>query len=157
MVKRIKLRSGEETIIDDDDFDAVTQWKWSLNQNGYAYRAYRYGGKIKEVFLHRFINKTPKGKQTDHVNGVKLDNRKKNLRSATSKENMANRCSVKGSSSRFKGVSLFKRNGKWTAQIRADGKLKYLGLFNKEEDAAMAYDEEAKKIHGKFARLNFNN
>lgn len=54
-----------------------------------------------------------------------------------------------------KGVSWNKRREKWQADIGMSGKRKRLGRFNTAEEAARAYDEAAKELHGEFARLNF--
>jgi hypothetical protein len=51
-------------------------------------------------------------------------------------------------SSNYRGVSWNKRRQKWEAQIRIAGKPKGLGYFHLEEDAASAYDREAKDGHG---------
>lgn len=48
-----------------------------------------------------------------------------------------------------------KSRGQWTAQIKKDQQVTHLGRFNSEEDAARAYDESAKVVHGEFACLNF--
>lgn len=57
-------------------------------------------------------------------------------------------------SSKYKGVSLSNK-GKWQVHISiGNRKQKYLGCYDSEEEAARVYNEEAKKIHGKFARLN---
>lgn len=57
--------------------------------------------------------------------------------------------------SRFKGVSRHSKNEKWIAQIQEDGRTKYLGSFDSEEDAAKAYDAAAREVFGVFARTNF--
>jgi len=56
--------------------------------------------------------------------------------------------------SRFRGVSKHTRDERWVAHIRFKGKSKYLGLFEHEEDAAVAYNEAAKASFGQFAVIN---
>jgi hypothetical protein len=56
--------------------------------------------------------------------------------------------------SRFKGVTWAVRKNKWKAQIMCDYVNKHLGYFHKEEDAAKAYNEAAKKLFKKFAATN---
>ena len=91
----------------------------------------------------------------DHINGIPHDNRWANLRAASPSQNARNVLPRKGSSSGFLGVTFHSKTGKWQAQIKSDGKNKYLGVFQNEIDAARAYDSAALGIHGDFARLNF--
>jgi hypothetical protein len=57
--------------------------------------------------------------------------------------------------SKYRGVSWFKKNNKWVAMIRYDGKIHFLGSFEDEEQAARAYDRAARAQHGENAQLNF--
>jgi hypothetical protein len=57
--------------------------------------------------------------------------------------------------SKYRGVSWYKRDSKWKAQIRHTGKLHYLGYFDDEEEAARAYDRFASAHRGDKAALNF--
>ena len=57
-------------------------------------------------------------------------------------------------SSKYKGVCWHKKAQKWMAHIKLNGKLRYLGLFVQEQDAAEAYNEAATKLFGVFANLN---
>ena len=59
-------------------------------------------------------------------------------------------------SSNFTGVDLTP-SGRWRAQCHLDGKQQHLGTFADEEEAARAYDKEALKRRGGYARLNFPN
>lgn len=78
-----------------------------------------------------------------------------NLRPATHAQNLWNRGSVEGSTSRFKGVYWDKSRSKWSARVAANKVVKFLGRFADEEAAARAYDDAAIIAHGEFARLNF--
>ncbi len=58
-------------------------------------------------------------------------------------------------SSKYVGVGWFKRDGRWRAYICWNGKHLHLGYFDSEIDAALAYDREARRLFGLFARVNF--
>ena len=111
---------------------------------------------LKKVRMHREIMNAPDGLLVDHQNGKTLDNRRSNLRLATHSQNMCNKpkTSTK-STSRFRGVYLDKRKGRWVAKIQINRKCIWLGHFNNEIEAARAYDAAAKMYHKEFARLNF--
>lgn len=76
--------------------------------------------------------------QIDHINGVRTDNRLANLRDVTVTENNRNCALRKTNRSGVTGVHFNRFCGKWTAQIRIDGKARHLGLFDSLQDAASA-------------------
>ncbi len=88
----------------------------------------------------------------DHENRVPTDNWIKNLRPATQSQNCANKRS-KLMSSGARGT--WSVNGKWAAAAYKDQKRYYLGRFNSVKEAAIAYDNEAFRLHGEFAILNY--
>lgn len=92
----------------------------------------------------------------DHEDRDGLNNTRGNLRvCVVDSFNSANKIKCPGKSSQFKGVAWIVRDKKWRARAVFDGKTSYLGHFDKEVDAALAYDKEAKRLFGDFALLNF--
>lgn len=146
-VKAVQLNNDKYAIVDEEDYERVSKYNWYYNR-GYA-RNSTVGA------LHRFVMRTPPGMVTDHINHDTLDNRKSNLRVCPQSKNAKNCSAHRDGSSVYKGVSWSKKHSKWKAQIRRYGKNTHLGLFESEEDAATAYDKEAKKVFGEFAYLNF--
>ena len=90
--------------------------------------------------------------QIDHINGVSSDNRFCNLREATNRQNQRNRRQLQSNTSGFKGVTRTK-GGRWQAQIGANGRSNYLGLFATPEEAYAKYCDAAERLHGAFANL----
>lgn len=158
MCREIPLQNGKVALVSECDFERVSQYRWSCDNNGYACRmeSFFVDGKRKrrKILLHRFVTGTPKGTDIDHRNRVRLDNRRENLRVATRSQNTANSSYVTGAS-RYKGVSHYKRNGKWRAEITVNRVRRHLGTFACEVDAARAYDMAALAAWGEFAYLNF--
>ncbi len=152
MTKQIPLTQGRFALVDDEDYDYLMQWKWQFHSKGYARR--RSNG--KNIYMHRIINKTPDGLITDHINRDPLDNRKLNLRTCTNHQNLSNVEKTCGkTSSIYKGVCWHKMGKKWMARIVVEKMAFYLGCFESEKDAALAYDLAALKYCGDFAKLNF--
>jgi hypothetical protein len=157
--RRIYLGEGEWTILDKEDYYQFGNLKWSISgrdKKFYAMRGVKVSpDEIRIMSMHREMMKAPAGVLVDHRNGDNLDNRRVNLRLATPTENSCNRQKTKGGSSQYKGVCFHRRRGEWVSRIKIHGKSIFLGNFDREDDAAKAYDEAAKKYHGEFARLNF--
>lgn len=111
--------------------------------------------------LARLILDAPRGLVVDHINHDILDNRRENLRLATSSQNSQNKLKTRDNTkySQFKGVCFYAYDGKklarpWRAYIKINGKRQWLGYFQTEADAALAYNEKAKELFGEFALLN---
>jgi hypothetical protein len=154
-MKRIPLTQNKWAIVDDEDYENLSGFKWRYS-HGYAIRhPSRAMGKRKNIFMHREIMQTPQNMATDHINLDTLDNRRSNLRVCTHGQNQANRGKLSNNTSGYKGVSWHKSSRKWAANIRYMDKQIYLGKYTNKEDAAQAYDRAALKYYGEFAILNF--
>ena len=159
--KAIKLSQNKWVMVDAEDYDELSNRKWTLLgcKNGLKYAFRRpWNKKTKKQgteMMHRTIMKSKKGELIDHINGNGLDNRKSNLRFCTRGQNLSN-SRLKGGTSRFKGVAFHKRDKSWYAHIVMNCKKIHLGYFPSEEEAARAYDKAAKKYFREFARCNFS-
>jgi hypothetical protein len=155
---KIKIPNGMEMIIDRSDFSAVSKLSWhatTLGRRNYT-RYIHSDGNGKSILLHRFLMKPENNQIIDHINGNGLDNRRSNLRIATlSQNNMNARKRKDGITSQYKGVTFYKRTKRFFAQITINKKYICLGYFKSAFIAALAYDAEAIKLFGKYARLNF--
>lgn len=169
-MKRIKLTQGKFALVDDADYEWLNQFKWSAHKKNSTYYACRgYGGRKnrKHITMHQMIMKTPFGKITNHLDRNGLNNQRNNLRISTEQQGrISTKSPNRKSTSKYLGVSRFYmqkkyklKNGKvvtykryqyWLAKLKRN----YLGIYKDEEDAAMAYNKEAKKQYGKLAVLN---
>lgn len=141
MSKKIQITGGE-VIVDDEDFEYLSQWKWHLNSRKAPHRyAIRTVNK-KHILMHRVINQTPKGLMTDHINHNTLDNRKSNLRTVTSHSNQLNRKGLQSNNtSGHNNVFWHKATQKWMVSYALMGKQIYVGIFQELESAIKAAKE----------------
>ena len=150
-MKEIQLRNSPlKAIIDDDDFECVSQYKWTLQSGGYVRT---FVGK-SVLYLHRLVMGASGKLEIDHIDRNKLDCRKSNLRFATRTQNSANKDCNKGNPIKVKGVRWDDTRNKYLARIGYDGITKNLGRYVNLIDAARAYNEAAIRIYGEYANIN---
>lgn len=149
-MKEIILTQGKVALVDDEDYERLNKYKWCYH-NGYAVAGNPQGGNywyMQEMVLQRID-----GFLIDHINRIRNDNQKSNLRLVTATQNAINQGMKRSNTSGYKGVNLTV-TGQWKAQIRIKGKLTYLGQYKFAEDAALAYNNAAQKHHKEFAYIN---
>lgn len=159
----ITLTQGQLCIVDEQDWPLVKDMKWCAwtpndGMTFYASTGYRAGpNKWRTKLMHHIlIPVVPPGFVRDHENGIGTDNRRSNLRVCTRKQNNRNRRGNPGTSSQYRGVTWHKAAGKWSAQIKCDGRYYHLGLHESEIDAAVAYDRKSVELFGEYAKPNFH-
>ncbi len=164
---QIPLTHGQVAIVDDEDYDYLSQFTWRATFDGHHWYA-RATISGRRVYLHRIVGRgysqidlsTGKSRavdKVDHRDGDGLNNRRANLRVADHAQNMQNTVGrPTGRKSSFKGVSpgVGSMEGKWRASIQVAGQQQHLGHYSTERDAAEAYNEAAEQAFGEWARLN---
>jgi HNH endonuclease len=160
-VKEIPLTRGYSAFVDDADYDWLSEFKWRAHKGGpgqgapYALRVTSRRAGRRPVLMHREILDAPPGIPVDHVNGKTLDNRRQNLRLATTSLNNANQHTPIRNRVGFIGVFPGRRGRGFVARYKKGGRTIYIGAYTTAEDAARARDEVVSKLYGPFARLNF--
>ncbi|MCJ7663057.1 MAG: HNH endonuclease [Desulfobacterales bacterium] len=145
----IELSQGQSALVDAADLPIIFRYKWyAERKKEYTFYASTVCGPGKNhLQMHRLILPAPDGFVIDHINGNGLDNRRSNLRVVTRSQNMHNQRKQRNSSSRFKGVC--KDGNRWRAAITVP-----IGVFDTEEEAAVAYNDFVKKFRGEYGYLN---
>ena len=130
-------------MIDKEDLEKVKDYCWRLSNDGYAI-TYRVLDKWRAILMHSLIIGKIEGKEIDHINQNKLDNRKCNLRHLTHLENMHNINRIAKSNTGITNVHKVK-SGKFVARIQYNLKQYHIGTFNSIEEATNALEKFKKK------------
>lgn len=147
---------GDAFIVDPDIYEEIKDVRattLTYNYKKYKKKYVRLHINGKSILLHRYILGIKKGLDVDHKDNDSMNNLRSNLRHCTRFQNQANRRSC-NKTSKYKGVSWCKANNKWVSQITKNGKTRKMGRFDCQIKAAKAYDKEAIRVHGEFARTN---
>jgi HNH endonuclease/AP2 domain len=154
-MKTIQLTKGQVAIVDDQDYQRLSHFKWCAQASYGQFYAVHFDHVTRtQIRMHRLVLYAPRDVEADHVNGDTLDNRRANLRLAAHAENMRNRRIPSTNTSGFKGVGFHKLRRRWQAYIKVRGKQYHLGCFATPEAAAAEYDRAARLSFGRFARTN---
>ena len=159
-MKKIHLTQNQIALVDDEDYEYLSQWKWYAHRrhNKYTYYAMRteYVNGKKQIRMHNAIALKygiNDYEELDHIDRDGLNNQKSNLRTVTRGENNFNR---RNFGKLPKGIRLHKstykkKNGdikeyiNYQARINVNGNSIFLGNHKELNSAILAYEKAAKK------------
>jgi len=164
-MKRIKLTQGKYAIVDDEDYPYLRKFNWIAEcSNGSNIKEYYAARRITTcmgrgylIGIEYFIMPSARngGSKIVHKNYNSLDCRKENIEYRQNGVAVHNKRKTKiPKTSKYKGVHWNKINSNWVAKIGIDYKSLWLGVFQKEKNAAKAYNKKAKELYGEFAYQN---
>lgn len=152
-MKTIPLTQGKVAIVDDADFEYLSQFKWCLHSAGYAIRrrSIRKEGDNRIVFMHRVIMRATEMEEVDHRNLDRLDNSRSNLRVCDRQKNTYNTPRRSDNSSGHKGVQKLSYRA-FRVRIKAGKEVKFDKVFPTLEAAVLARSQQSIQYHGEFSR-----
>jgi hypothetical protein len=142
------LPNGTRFLIDADVVDDVSKYFWRIDKDGYVVAA---SEKKTTKFLHRIILNAPDGVIVDHINRIKTDNRRENLRMVTNTQSACNRPLQKNSMTGFAGVCWDSSNNYYKSRIGFFNRRLTLGCYKDTVQAAAAYNIAAAYLFGEYA------
>ena len=148
-MKPILLTRGMVAMVDDADYEHLSQYNWYASPKGNTCYATRRMKKDQNpstplISMHQEIMGKRDGLVTDHINGDGLCNCRDNLRFVTRRQNNQNRHTKK--LSKYPGVTWAKNKCRWKSCIQINGKSVFLGSFKDELDAFNAYKDAVNEL-----------
>lgn len=152
-MKHIHLTRGKVAVVDDDDFEYLSQWKWCFDGNYARRRAKNHEEGTRTIYMHRVIAKPREDEVVDHINRDKLDNRRCNLRTLEDETlNRLNQSISKKNKTGARGVVRLpagrRKPERYVAYISVKDKTKYLGTFLTVSEAEQARIAASMSYHG---------
>lgn len=138
---------GEQFLFDKEDYEIINQYTWRINDQGYALTI-PFG---KQIRMHVLIMNSDLTKEVDHINGIRHDNRKSNLRICEHYQNIINSKTRTDNTSGKRGVYWDKSRNKWVVIITVNNKSHHIGRYSIFEDAVKAREEAEVKYFGEYA------
>ena len=161
----IPLTLGYVAIVDRSDFDWLSQWPWYAARSGnrlvYAVRDEPLpGGRLRVAMHQLLVGDVPPGQVVHHRNGISIDDRRSNLLVGPRTMPLGfHSPGVQGKRSQFRGVYLAYQTQegqpRWEALVTVRGQRHYLGSFEEEIDAAIAWDKAVVRYYGPEIYVNF--
>jgi hypothetical protein len=147
--------NNEEFYFDLEDYDLIKDYNWCIDAGGYVCTNVQNDNIRTHIKLHRLVMKCDDSKlDIDHINHIKNDNRKSNLRIVTRCQNNMNMRKRSDNTSGVTGVIWYKTKNKWRAEIIVNKKHISLGYYKNFEDAVKVRKEAEEKYFGEYSYDN---
>ena len=149
-------------LVDENDYQTLNlgSYKWH-RVIGQATTYVATSNKGKTLYLHRLITGLENASRSiyvDHIDHNGLNNSRDNLRITDNKGNQQNQRKHLSDQNHscYKGVTKhsYNKSNPWIAHITLSGKIKHLGNYRTEEEAALSYNRAAIEHFGSMANLN---
>lgn len=152
-MREILLTQGYVALVDDEDFNLVSKFKWHVAIR----RRTNYAGctlpNKDHLLMHRLL--LPDSIEVAHRDGNGLNNQRHNIRPCTPSQNRRGiQSKALGKTSIYRGVHWDLARGVWKTEIKINGQKKFVGRFKIEREAAVAYNEAAIFFFGEDASPN---
>jgi len=154
-VSAIKLTQGKLCLVDKNNYEELSKYKWCAHKKGHKFNAVRTH-KNRTIYMARQILEMPPDDKRNviHLNGNNLDNRRSNLSAATVSERNRNRKIFNGTSI-YRWIHFCKDRNKWVSSINDGKKQINCGRYSSQEEAAIVSDEQYIKYHNNQDGTNF--
>jgi hypothetical protein len=148
-VKAIPLINGKDfAIIDDDDFNFLSRFRWYSQSNGYK-SEYAWTIDLGGIFMHDLLMWPDPPLIVRHLDDIGLHNFRSNLKVATQAENLRAAVRQPSPSGLPRGVIYNRKNRDgYIARIWRNGRVKHIGTYCTPEAASAAYEEKRKELFG---------
>lgn len=160
-MKQIELTHGLQVIVDNTDYERMNQWNWYVmfaenKQKGKQNtpKIIREVGDEKIEFGKELLYYDHEKEYLTFRNHNRFDFRRENLLLVPIELAPYHKASDTNSSSKYKGVYYSKSKKRYVVSITEEGKTVYIGSSKNEEEAAILYNEYAKKLFGDYAFQN---
>ena len=150
MSQQIPLSQNKVVLLDDEDFNRLSQHHWCYRgerdgRQGYAIRHQRVDGKYITQYLHReILGSIEPGFEVVFLNHDRLDCRRANLRVVTIQEARRHHRVRRDSLTGLKGISYNEAYNTWSADVYRHGKSYRVGTYHSKEAAVRAYENAVK-------------
>lgn len=143
--------ASSRILFDKEDAALLAGKRWRTDNKGYTRHNTMHKRRSIITMMHRVIMPDKEGYIIDHINGIRSDNRRINLRYVTKQQNSINRKPSKTNTTGVVGVSFNKKYKRYVAQIKKDGAPRFIGSYKNLDDAIAARKEKELELFGEYA------